>query len=100
MVCLQTSFSDLKMIRVFTGKNQRGKSTCQCNDKIMRVARLFTSSSILKKCVEIQCLSPLFVLFSYSSYDGLRTRVYTSVVLPILITASDSSLAESNCQLA
>ena len=54
----------------------------------------------IKKCVGIHCLSPLFVLFSYSSYDGLRTRVYTTVVLPIWITASDSSLAESNCQLA
>ena len=54
----------------------------------------------IKKCVGIQCLSPLFVLFSYLSYDGLRTRVYTTVVLPIWITASHSSLAESNCQLA
>ena len=52
MVCLQTSFSDLKMIRVFTGKIQLGKSTCQCNNKIIRVARLFTSSSILKKALE------------------------------------------------
>ena len=54
----------------------------------------------IKKCVGIQCLSPLFVFFPYSSYDSLRTRVYTTVVLPIWITASDSSLAESNCQLA
>ena len=62
MVCLQTSLSDLKMIRVFMGKIQQGESACQCNNK--------------------------------------NNKNSTTVVFPIWITASDSSLTESNCQLA
>ena len=54
----------------------------------------------IKKCVGIQCLSPLFVLFSYSSYDGLRTRVYTTVVLPTVVLPNCFNLRNFRLSLA